>query len=214
MSAESNIVTRLQAYRFQLLPTEVQTNVELCAEMVRWKEKPEMAWLNEEPSQALQQALKNLESGWARHFDSLKKLKQGRIQRSQMAGEPVFKRKGQHDSFRYPQGFELQQGDSRLFLPKMGWVRYRNSREVLGTVKNVTVSLSAGKWYISVQTERVIEPPIHSSNLAVGIDAGETRFDASSMDESLVALDSFRKYQKARERAQRVLNHKLKFSKN
>ena len=33
-------------------------------------------------------------------------------------------------------------GNSRLFLPKLGWLRYRNSRNVLGELRNVTVSQS------------------------------------------------------------------------
>ncbi|EQY62777.1 hypothetical protein G952_01435 [Escherichia coli UMEA 3240-1] len=32
-------------------------------------------------------------------------------------------------------------------MPKLGWMRYRNSRQVTGVVKNVTVSQSCGKWY-------------------------------------------------------------------
>ena len=47
----------------------------------------------------------------------------------------------------------LDQENSRIFLPKLGWMRYRNSRQVTGVVKNVTVSQSCGKWYISIQTE-------------------------------------------------------------
>ncbi|PZZ54899.1 helix-turn-helix domain-containing protein, partial [Escherichia coli] len=64
-----------------------------------------------------------------------------------------FKKRGQNDAFRYPQGVKLDQENSRIFLPKLGWMRYRNSRQVTGVVKNVTVSQSCGKWYISIQTE-------------------------------------------------------------
>ena len=39
----------------------------------------------------------------------------------------------------------------------IGWLRYRNSRDVMGNVKNVTVGQSAGKWFISIQTERHVE---------------------------------------------------------
>jgi putative transposase len=105
---------------------------DLCKEMARWKKEPETLWLEDAPSQALQQSLKNLEDAWGRHFESLKELKAGKIKASQVVGPPQFKKKGQHDSFRFPQGFELDQQNSRVFLPKLGWVRYRNSQEVLG----------------------------------------------------------------------------------
>jgi transposase len=65
--------------------------------------------------------------------------------------------------------------NSRLSLPKLGWLRYRNSRQVLGRVKNVTVSLSCGKWFVSLQTERDLEQPLPRGG-AVGIDLGVVRF--------------------------------------
>ncbi|PZZ10922.1 transposase, partial [Escherichia coli] len=62
--------------------------------------------------------------------------------------------------------------NSRIFLPKLGWMRYRNSRQVTGVVKNVTVSQSCGKWYISIQTESEVSTPVHPSASMVGLDAG------------------------------------------
>ncbi len=65
---------------------------------------------------------------------------------------PRFKKKGRSDSFRYPdpnpKQSKLDQTNSRLFLPKLGWIRHRTSREVLGVVKNVTVSQSCGKMKV------------------------------------------------------------------
>ncbi|MBU6993918.1 MAG: hypothetical protein JZL64_02640 [Ferrovum myxofaciens] len=65
------------------------------------------------------------------------------------------------DSFRYPQGCKLDQSNSRVFLPKLGWLKYRNSRDVLGTVSNITVSANGGKWFVSIQTEREVEQSVH-----------------------------------------------------
>jgi transposase len=72
------------------------------------------------------------------------------------ASFPRFKKKGQRERLRYPQGRKLDQDNKRIFLPKLGWVRYRHSRDVLGTMKNVTVSKSAGKWFVSIQTSTTI----------------------------------------------------------
>ena len=38
--------------------------------------------------------------------------------------------------FRYPdpKKIKLDAGNSRIFLPKLGWLRYRNSRTVVGEV--------------------------------------------------------------------------------
>ena len=53
-----------------------------------------------------------------------------------------------------PQQVRLDQDNGRIFLPKLGWLRYRASRDVLGEVRNVTVSQSGGKWFASIQTQR------------------------------------------------------------
>jgi transposase len=71
-------------------------------------------------------------------------------------------KRGQRDSFRYPdpKQFKLDQSNGRLFLPKLGWMPLRLSRAVPGVPRNVTVSVRAGKWYASIQTEREVEPPV------------------------------------------------------
>ena len=62
---------------------------DLGAVLVDWKQDKETDWLNEAPLQALQQSLKNLDAAWARRLDSLKKLKQGRINRAQRIAMPL-----------------------------------------------------------------------------------------------------------------------------
>jgi putative transposase len=64
------------------------------------------------------------------------------------------------ESFRFPQGFKIDPVDSWICLPKLGWIRYRNSRHLEGTPKQVTASKERDRWYISVQTEREVEPRI------------------------------------------------------
>lgn len=104
----------------------------LCKLLTEWKSGADSAWLADTPSQALQQTLKDLERAYVNFF-------------AKRADFPRFKRKGQSDGFRYPQGCKLHQSNSRIFLPKLGWLRYRNSRDVLGVVKNATVSQFCGK---------------------------------------------------------------------
>jgi putative transposase len=66
----------------------------------------------------------------------------------------------------------LDQINSRIDLPKLGWIRYRNSRQVEGTPKQVTVSKEFDRWYISVQTERKVDTPKHPATSDIGIDWG------------------------------------------
>ena len=132
------------------------------------------------------------------------------------AAFPRFKKKGQRDSFRYPdpKQIKLDQANSRIFLPKLGWIRYRSSRDVLGEVRNATVSLHAGKWFVSIQTAREVEKPVPQATSAVGIDVGITRFATFSDGTFLAPLNSFKRHEARLRRAQRAMSRKTKFSTN
>ena len=226
---------RLQAYKFELMPNGEQIRAmhrfagscrfvynkalawqneqyqadnsfkfsytKLANLLPTWKNDTDTLWLSESPSQTLQQALKNLESSFRNFF-------------AKRADFPKFKKRGQSDSFRYPQGFKVEQGNSRLFLPKLGWVRYRNSRTMQGVAKNITISKSGGKWYASIQTACEVETPLHSSTTAVGIDVGVTKFATLSTGEIFEPKNSFRNKAQRLARYQRAMSRKTKFSKN
>ena len=224
---------RLQAYQFELMPNGEQTRAMRqyagCCRVVynkalawqneqyqadntfkfgytkianllpQWKD--ELAWLKDAPSQTLQQALKNLESSFRNFF-------------AKRADFPKFKKKGTSDSFKFLQGFKIEQHNGRILLPKLGWLRYRNSREILGMAKNITVSRKCGKWYASMQTEREIEPAIHPSTSMVGMDVGIARFATLSDGQVFEAINSFKQKQARLARYSRALARKVKFSSN
>lgn len=132
------------------------------------------------------------------------------------AAFPRFKRKGSCDSFRFPdpKQVKLDQGNSRLFLPKLGYIRYRNSRPVLGEVRNVTVSQSGGKWFASIQTQREVDVPLPTATSAIGVDVGIARFATLSDGSHIAPLNSFKKHEKRLARYQRRMARKKKFSRN
>ncbi|EOQ2997832.1 RNA-guided endonuclease InsQ/TnpB family protein [Escherichia coli] len=159
--------------------------------LVEWKNATETQWLKDAPSQPLQQSLKDLERAYKNFF-------------RKRAAFPRFKKRGQNDVFRYPQGVKLDQENSRIFLPKLGWMRYRNSRQVTGVVKNVTVSQSCGKWYISIQTESEVSTPAHPSASMIGLDAGVAKLATLSDGTVFGPVNSFQKNQKTLARLQRL----------
>jgi putative transposase len=154
----------------------------LCKLLTEWRNGPEMPWLKDAPTHPLQQTLKDLERAYANFF-------------AKRADFPRFKKKGQGESFRYPdpKQIKLDQANSRIFLPKLGWLRYRNSRDVPGIVAQVTVSASGGNWFVSIQTEREVEQPIPNGG-AVGIDMGIARFATLSDGTIYAPLDSFKRH--------------------
>ena len=93
-------------------------------------------------------------------------------------------------------------------------MRYRNSRDIVGTAKNITVSQSGSKWYASIQTEREVPQPVPTATTAIGIDVGIARFAKMSDGSFLAPLNSFKKHQQRLARYQRRMSRKVKFSNN
>ncbi len=226
---------RLQAYRFELRPTGFQDRQmrrfagtcrqvfnqalaiqkerhaqglkndsfpALCRRLTGWRNDPATPWLAQAPVHPQQQALRDLCRAYTNFFA-------GR------ACPPRFRRKWGATRFRYPdpKRFRADQPNSRIFLPKLGWVRYRNSRPVEGEVRNITVSRSCDKWFVSIQTQRTVEAPGPRIGL-VGIDMGVARFATLSDGSFYVPLNSFKRHETALRKAQQSLSRKVKFSNN
>ena len=177
--------------------------VAMAKYLTAWRNGEETPWLKDAPVHPLQHALKDLEKAYKNFF-------------AKRADFPRFKRKGSGGRFRYPdpKQIKLDQGNSRLFLPKLGWIRYRNSRDVLGELRNVTVSSNGGKWYISIQIQREVEQPTSIATTSIGIDLGIARFATFSDGSYIAPLNSFKIQQAKLAKYQRRMAHKQKFSNN
>jgi putative transposase len=173
----------------------------LTGMLTELKNQEETSFLKEAHSQILQQSLKDLDRAYRNFFQK-------------RAMFPRFKSKGVKDSFRYPQGFKVDEPNSRIYLPKIGWIRYRKSRNIVGTPKQITVSLSAGKWYASIQTEKEMADPLHTSDSEIGIDMGITNFATFSDGTFVEPPNFFRKHEKKLRFHGKSLSRKKKFSNN
>ena len=171
---------------------------QLTALLPKWKQDAD--WLKDCHSQVLQQSMKNLSQG-------LMNFSAGR------ANFPRFKAKGRKDSCRFPQGFKLDGGNDRIYLPKIGWLRYRNSRTIIGTIKNVTITAKCGKWYVSIQTEYEQEKPMHTGG-SIGIDMGIIRFATLSNGQYFNPVNAFKTLKGKLAKLQRQLKRKTKGSSN
>jgi hypothetical protein len=94
---------------------------------------PRHGFLNQAPTQCLQQSLKDLERAFINYGEK----------RSEF---PRFHKRGRQDisQFPSPQQFKVDEEHFCSKLPKMDWVRYYNSRPITGEPKNITASLSIG----------------------------------------------------------------------
>jgi len=158
-----------------------------------WKDDPALAFLNEPPSHSLQNALKALDMAFQRFFK-----KQG--------GYPKFKRYGDDVGIRETDVncFTVDSANGRVKLPKMGWLRYRKSREIEGIPKIVTVSRDLDGWSVSIMTELQTERRIPVATAVGAGDRGVTNFLATAAGRLVAPLDAHKsalhrlgKYQRA-----------------
>jgi putative transposase len=175
----------------------------MAKQLTEWRNATETPWLKEAPCHSLQHALKDLEKAYKNFF-------------AKRSGFPRFKKKGNGGSFRYPdpKQIKLDQANSRIFLPKLGWLRYRKSRDVVGELRNTTLSQRGKKWFISIQTQREVEMPTRRATTAVGIDVGIAQFATLNNGSCIAPLNSFKKHQTRLAKYQRRMRHKVKFSSN
>lgn len=113
---------------------------ELSDEFTRLKSQPSFQWLREMDSQALQQALADLKRAFVNFFEK-------------RARYPRFKRrKDARQSFRIPQRVRVE--ESRVYVPKIGWVKIRQSQAVDCPTKSATFKRGAcGKWFVTLVAE-------------------------------------------------------------
>jgi putative transposase len=170
--------------------------------LVNWKK--EFSFLRRSPAQTLQQVMTNVERAYKNFFEK-------------RAEHPLFKKKGKsRDSFRFPDAkqFIVDEVNGRIKLPKLGWIRYRKSRLIIGNIKNITVSYSAGQWFMSIQTEREVIETMHSASSIIGIDMGVKRFATLSNGVVFEPVNALRSKAEKLAQYQRRCSRKIKFSKN
>ena len=180
------------------------------------KVKRIVPWLKEADSQGLQVKLRDLDRTYKNFFE---KSKNGRLpkgngkprQDGMPKGYPRFHSKHDEQSICYPQRFKVE--GSRVYLPKVGWVRAIFHRPLEGKMKNCTVSKTkTGKYFVSIQVEVEKPEPIKLTGV-VGIDLGLKHFAVLSTGEKIDQPHYLRQTERRLKRAQRVLSRRKKGSK-
>ena len=207
----------------------------LVNKIIDLKSNPDFNFLKSSSNAvSLQQKVRDLASAWSRFFDPKvhARLKENKkkprkpkffkladgteIQRRPLM--PQFKRKSDgRDSIRLVQFDKYCRVEgNRVKLPNgIGLVMFRKSQDIIGTIKNVTISKKSGHWYVSFGTERELDQnPIHPSTSAIGIDLGITKLITTSEGQHIKPKNSFKANQIKLAALQRQLSRKVLFSQN
>lgn len=157
--------------------------------------RAEYDWIAAAPQVVLEAALNDLDKAYAAFF-------KGRAQ------YPTPRRLGQNDSLRFRGRVvavrPLNAKWAAIKLPKIGWVKFRQTRPIAGDVRTATVSRRGGCWSLVFACD-VGEAPVAISALpSVGIDRGVANTLSLSTGEH-VRLPDVSAADRRRRKAQRIL---------
>ena len=171
--------------------------------LTAWRNAPETAWLAEGPIHPQQQVLRRLDETYRRFF-------------KKAGGFPKFCVRGQEPGVRLPDAkqFELDQVHGRIKVPKLGWLRLRQSQPVVGLIKNISIRREGSSWYASIQVEAAETIPCAGVAPSIGIDLGVANFLATSAGELQASLAALAAQQRRLKRYQRAVSRKIKGSCN
>ena len=137
--------------------------------------KQELPWLKEADSTSLQAAIQDLDAAFQNFFR--------RVKRGEKPGYPRFKsRKDRRQSYKSKcVGTNIKVLEKAVQLPKLGLVKCRVSKEVMGRILSATVSQSpSGKYFVALCCTDVDIETLPSTGAIVGLDMGLKSFAVTS----------------------------------
>lgn len=158
--------------------------------------KEERPTLTKVHSQVLQNIVDRLDKAFQNFFR--------RCQTGEKPGFPRFRGMHRYNSLCYPQsGFSVE--ESRLALSKVGSVRMKQHRPIVGTIKTCTLRKNAsGDWDVSLSCEVDVSPKPTLAD-SVGIDMGLSTFATLSNGEEIANPRFFKRGEKRLAKAQNKL---------
>lgn len=166
------------------------------------KKQEDFMFLKTVDSIALQQSLRDLDCGFKNFFEK-------------RARHPQFKSKhNNHQSYRtVNQGNNIRIVGKYLKLPKIGYVKIKQSMEV-GHINNVTIERTpTGKYFVVLNVDVEIQPMQNKGN-TIGIDVGIKEFYSDSNGNIVSNPKYLEKSMRKLIKEQRKLSRKQKGSKN
>ena len=169
-------------------------------------EHPELRWIKEVSSKSVKKSMEDACTAFARFF-------------KHQSGFPRFKKKGCSDVKMY--FVKNNPGDCycerhRISIPTLGWVRLKEKGYLPTTkdgwkIRSGTVSIKAGRYYVSVLVELPDTPVVNNSIEGIGIDLGLKEFAVVSNTKVYKNINKtirVKKLEKQLRRGQRCLSRK------
>jgi transposase len=136
--------------------------------------RKQFPWTWEVTKNASDQPLFDLGKAWTAFFEGRKNGKK--------TGRPKFKSKKKSQASFYLANDQMELGDHRVWIPKLGWVNTAENLRFKGKVTGARITKTAAWWFISISVELPDEHPDRCTP-AVGIDVGLNRLATLSTGE-------------------------------
>ena len=157
-------------------------------------------WLGEVYSDTIQEVLDRLDKTYQNFFRG--------------TGFPKFSKKGEYNSFTFKRSFKVN--EKTIKLPKIGEVKYFNSRDIVGTLKTATIIKEDNSWFICITAE--YETPFETIEVdnqnPIGCDIGGIRFLALSNNTFIDSPEFMKPFESELRILQRKLSRQKKGSKS
>jgi putative transposase len=149
---------------------------------------------------------------------TLKRLEQAFVSMWEFStGFPRFKKPGAMRSFVFPQLNTYVLKPGMVNLPKIGWVKFRQSREIADDahVKQARVVRRASGWYVMLTLQWDVDVPIAMPHgESIGIDVGIKHFAAASNGQLFPNPRPFKRLERKLRLLQQRVSRKRKGSNN
>jgi putative transposase len=171
---------------------------------------PEIKEVREEYREIYAQVLQDV----LHHVDKAMKAFFRRVKSGQTPGYPRYQGQNRYDSFTYPQVSNSSVGieGNKLALPKIGYIKIKLHREIIGKIKTCTIKREGDHWYVCFACEVEAVQKLPYTDLAIGVDMGLKYFVTTSDGDTIQNPRHFRKSHGLLKKRQRVLSRKKKGS--
>ncbi len=178
-----------------------------CRDLTDLRNADEAGGYDGVPVKVARSALRRLDRAFQAFFR--------RVKSGDTPGFPRFRARDRYNSF----GLEnvlIKPGEGNsgyVRVPRLGWVRFKLHREIVGTAKNVEVRRDArGRWFICISCDIGDAPEKRTVRRATGVDLGLKEFAVLSDGETIHNPRHFRRGHDGLRRAQQILARKTRGS--
>lgn len=127
--------------------------------------RAELDWLRDLPAHTAQQILRHLDAAYDTWWHP-----------SHVARAPTYKKRSVAMSIPFPgQAVAVRRINRRwaeVRLPKVGWIRFRQTRPLGGEIRNATICRDALGWHVALGVATATQPAAPNNKPGVGVDFG------------------------------------------